>query len=272
MLTHTHTHTCLTALFPGLPRWAGTRKVKPIWILLKQETVSGSGISWAICKSASHSRQITTPAPHHSSFLQAGCPSCRPINSIKALKATNHACWLSFNFWNKFACPMDLYAGDYVWYMLWYLWFPANWNVLFLWEVHVHRAAGQHLWDLSPLFVHKWSHANVAFVTNIFHTLVCVDIWKSKHMICRFLSKRALCVCSILMMAAVMNHDAYWCMHLDSSSCSQRVCSLTQTTTTCAADKCHFSGCQFLIGFLPLSSLIVSLLSKHKTSCNLSNL
>jgi len=26
-----------------------TRKVKPIWILLKQETVSGSGISWTIC-------------------------------------------------------------------------------------------------------------------------------------------------------------------------------------------------------------------------------
>ena len=44
--THTHTHTRLTALFPGLPVWAGTRKVKPIWILLKQETVSGSGISW----------------------------------------------------------------------------------------------------------------------------------------------------------------------------------------------------------------------------------
>ena len=35
------------ALFPGLPGWAGTRKVKPIWILLKRETVSGSGISWA---------------------------------------------------------------------------------------------------------------------------------------------------------------------------------------------------------------------------------
>ena len=54
--------------------------------LLKQETVSGSGISWAICKSASRSRQITTPAPHHSVFLQAGCPSCRPTNSVKALK------------------------------------------------------------------------------------------------------------------------------------------------------------------------------------------
>ena len=65
---HTHTHTRLTALFPVLPGWAGTRKAKPIWILLKQETVSGSGISWAICKSASRSRQITTPAHHQSVF------------------------------------------------------------------------------------------------------------------------------------------------------------------------------------------------------------
>ena len=64
----THTHTRLTALCPGLPGSAGTRKVKPIWILLKQETVSGSGISWAICKSAPSSRHITTPAPHHSVF------------------------------------------------------------------------------------------------------------------------------------------------------------------------------------------------------------
>ena len=82
----THTRTRLTALFPGLPRSAGTRKVKPIWILLKQETVSGSGISWATCKSAPRSRQITTLAPHHSVFLQAGCPSRHPTNSVKALK------------------------------------------------------------------------------------------------------------------------------------------------------------------------------------------
>jgi len=88
--THTHAHTHLTALCPGLPRWAGTRKVKPIWILLEQETISGSGISWAICKSAPRSKQITTPAPDYSSFLQAGCPSCRPTNSVKALKAKLH--------------------------------------------------------------------------------------------------------------------------------------------------------------------------------------
>ena len=45
--THTHTNTHLTALCPGLPRSASTRMVKPVWILLKQERVSGSGISWA---------------------------------------------------------------------------------------------------------------------------------------------------------------------------------------------------------------------------------
>ena len=66
--THTHTHNRLMALSPGLPGWASTRKLKPMWILLKQETVSGVGISWAICKSAPCSRQITTPAPHHSVF------------------------------------------------------------------------------------------------------------------------------------------------------------------------------------------------------------
>ena len=87
--SHIHTYR-LTALCPGLPGSAGTRKVKPIWILLKQETVSGSGISWAICKSAPHSRRITTPAPHCSVFLQAGCPSCRPTNSVKALNTAKY--------------------------------------------------------------------------------------------------------------------------------------------------------------------------------------
>ena len=82
---HTHTQR-FNGPFPGLPRWSGTRKVKPIWILLKQETVSGSGISWAVCKSAPRSRQITTPAPHHSVLLQTRCPSCCPTNSVKALK------------------------------------------------------------------------------------------------------------------------------------------------------------------------------------------
>ena len=50
-----------------------------------------------LCKSAPRSRQITIPAPHHSVFLQAGCPSCRPTNSVEALKAhtihTTHTKW-----------------------------------------------------------------------------------------------------------------------------------------------------------------------------------
>ena len=78
----THTHTRLTALFPGLPRWAGTRKVNPIWILPKQETVSGSGISWAICKAAPCSRQKTMPAPHHSVFYRPDAlPAAQPTVS-----------------------------------------------------------------------------------------------------------------------------------------------------------------------------------------------
>ena len=84
---NTHVHTHLTALYSGTTQVSRYQKGKTIWILLKQETVSGSGISWAICKSAPRSRQITTPAPHHSGFLQAGCTSCRPTNSVKALKA-----------------------------------------------------------------------------------------------------------------------------------------------------------------------------------------
>ena len=79
---HIHIHMYLTALCPGLPGWAGTRKVKLIWILLKQETVSGSGISWVICKSAPHSNQITTPAPHHSVFYRLDAlPAAQPTVS-----------------------------------------------------------------------------------------------------------------------------------------------------------------------------------------------
>ena len=79
---YTHTHTRLTALCPGLPGWAGTGKVKPIWIILKQETVSGSGISWAICRSAPRSRQITMPAPQHSVIYRPDAlPAAQPTAS-----------------------------------------------------------------------------------------------------------------------------------------------------------------------------------------------
>jgi len=68
-ISHTHTHT-----HPFNGPLSGTtwvsQKGKTSGDFMKQETVSGSGISWAICKSAHGPRQITTPAPHHSVFYR----------------------------------------------------------------------------------------------------------------------------------------------------------------------------------------------------------
>ena len=127
--THMHSHTRLMALCPGLPQRAITRKVKPIWILLKQETVSGNGISWAVCKSASRSTQITMPAPDHSVFYRLDAiPAAQPtaskhrrqsvtskpvkypwrssnntIGNIKACKVSATSVTLSVNFPQKWA-------------------------------------------------------------------------------------------------------------------------------------------------------------------------
>ena len=49
-----------------------------VQILLKQETVSGSGISWVVCKSAPRSRQITTPAPPPTQFFTDRMPFLLP--------------------------------------------------------------------------------------------------------------------------------------------------------------------------------------------------
>jgi len=67
---HTHTPAELP-FFPGPPGWAGTRKVKPIWILLKQETASGSGIG---------SRQITVPATQFF-YRHDALPAAQPTAS-----------------------------------------------------------------------------------------------------------------------------------------------------------------------------------------------
>jgi len=56
----------LMAFFPEKQNHSGKTNLD----LLEQEIVSGSGISWAICKFAPRSRQITMPASHHSVFLQ----------------------------------------------------------------------------------------------------------------------------------------------------------------------------------------------------------
>ena len=62
--THTHTHTHpFNGPLSGTTRVSRYQKGKTN-LDFTGATVSGSGISWAICKSAPRSRQITTPAPH----------------------------------------------------------------------------------------------------------------------------------------------------------------------------------------------------------------
>jgi len=92
---HTHTHTTVLLLFWNMSRTTRvnryqkgkTRKVKTNLDLLEQEIVSGCGNCWATVYASLH----LIPDNHANipplSFLQAGCPSCCPTNSIKALKA-----------------------------------------------------------------------------------------------------------------------------------------------------------------------------------------
>ena len=51
--------------------------------------MSGSGISWAICKSAPRSRQITTPAPHYSSFFTGRMPFLPPNQQCQSTEGNS---------------------------------------------------------------------------------------------------------------------------------------------------------------------------------------
>jgi len=83
LLHYTH----LMACFPGQPGQASTREVKPVWIRM----MMGFGMQW---HQLDHTQTICTSfqADNHTStswlsFLQAGCSSWCPTNSVKALKA-----------------------------------------------------------------------------------------------------------------------------------------------------------------------------------------
>ena len=61
-LKTSNTQTRLTAHFPGLPRWARTRKVKPIWILLKRQWVAlASAGNMQVCTSLQIDNHASTP-------------------------------------------------------------------------------------------------------------------------------------------------------------------------------------------------------------------
>jgi len=80
------THNRFTALFPVPPGWAGARKdllgFMVQAILTKADTPT-------MRLDATPSRLTSAHLHHPLYFLQAGCPSCRLTNSVKAPKATS---------------------------------------------------------------------------------------------------------------------------------------------------------------------------------------
>jgi len=72
--------------------WYQKGKTRIFRILLKQQTVSGSGVSWAICKAAPRSRQINTPAPHHSCFLHVFYRKMKNVSTTMTRSAAIAGC------------------------------------------------------------------------------------------------------------------------------------------------------------------------------------
>jgi len=85
--THTHTHTRLTALFPGCTQVGRYQKGKT-----KVDFTEARDSEWQ-WHQLGHMQVCTLfQTDNHTStsplsFLQAGCHFCRPANSVKALKA-----------------------------------------------------------------------------------------------------------------------------------------------------------------------------------------
>ena len=78
-ICYTHTHTRLTAFFCDYSGEPVPERENQSGFYWSKKTVSGSGISWDVCKSACRSRQITTPAPHHSVFYRPDAlPAAQP--------------------------------------------------------------------------------------------------------------------------------------------------------------------------------------------------
>ena len=61
-----------------------------MFIEAKDDGGGGDNWSYKSCKAPAKS---SPPTNQHPAFLQAGCPSCRPTNSVKALKGKYHIPW-----------------------------------------------------------------------------------------------------------------------------------------------------------------------------------
>jgi len=84
-VNHTTT-TIFTALFLGPPGWAGARR-ELLDFMVHRKINRGRHTDHLAGRHSIRTNQCPPPPSH---FLQAGCPSCRPTNSVKALKATEN--------------------------------------------------------------------------------------------------------------------------------------------------------------------------------------
>jgi len=73
--------------FPCGPGLASTR-TSPFWTLLEQRMMEVAVATGAI--SLAKLVKKSPPTNQHPVFLQAGCPSCHPTNSVKALNGKYH--------------------------------------------------------------------------------------------------------------------------------------------------------------------------------------
>jgi len=86
--THTHTHP-FNGPFPGTTQVSRYQKGKTNLDLTEARDSEWQRSQLGhvqVCTSLQTDNHANTPPL---SFLQAGCPSCRPTNSVKALKAKN---------------------------------------------------------------------------------------------------------------------------------------------------------------------------------------
>jgi len=80
-------HNRFMALFPGPPGWAGARR--ELLNFMVQGEINRDRHTDHPAGRHSIQTNMCSPPPSPRIFLRAGCPSCRPTNSVKALKATS---------------------------------------------------------------------------------------------------------------------------------------------------------------------------------------
>jgi len=62
-------------------------------VFIETKDDGGGGDNWAY-KLWKAPVKSSPPTNQHPVFLQAGCPSCRPTDSVKALKGKYHIPWI----------------------------------------------------------------------------------------------------------------------------------------------------------------------------------